>query len=106
MNNKYFHALSLIRYFDSVDICKVRPDWRETRVEGTFPANAREVFKMVKLTVFYTTEVEVGVFQEGVRYVWVNKSMDHCALIQSSVSVLNSEHVFVIWIFYVLMQHL
>lgn len=57
----------MIRYFDSVDICKVRPDWRETRVEGTFPANAREVFKMVKLTVFYTTEVEVGVFQEGIR---------------------------------------
>lgn len=57
----------LLKYFDSVDICKVRDDWRETRVEGTFPVNAREDFKMVRLTVFYTSEVEVGVFQEGVR---------------------------------------
>ncbi|XP_063414757.1 calpain-15-like isoform X2 [Mytilus trossulus] len=57
----------LLKYFDSVDICKVRPDWRETRVDGTFPVNAREDFKMVRLTVFYTSEVEVGVFQEGVR---------------------------------------
>lgn len=57
----------VFRYFDSVDICKVRPDWRETRVDGTFPVNAREDFKMVRLTVFYTSEVEVGVFQEGVR---------------------------------------
>jgi calpain-15 len=55
------------RYFDSVDICKVRNDWRETRVNGNFPVNAREDFKMVRLNVFYTSEVEIGVFQEGVR---------------------------------------
>ncbi|XP_048772314.2 calpain-15-like [Ostrea edulis] len=70
----------VLKYFDSVDICKVRPDWRETRMEGTFPANAREVFKMVKLTVFYTTEVEVGVFQEGVRSNDKNPA-DLCVLI-------------------------
>ncbi|XP_061165406.1 calpain-15-like [Saccostrea echinata] len=71
----------VLKYFDSVDICKVRPDWRETRVEGTFPANAREVFKMVKLTVFYTTEVEVGVFQEGVRSNDNKNPADLCVLI-------------------------
>lgn len=71
----------VLKYFDSVDICKVRPDWRETRVEGTFPANAREVFKMVKLTVFYTTEVEVGVFQEGIRSNDNKNPADLCVLI-------------------------
>ena len=70
-----------VRYFDSVDICKIRSDWRETRIQGTFPANAREVFKMVKLTVFYTSEVEVGVFQEGVRLV------DDCFLLQKLADI-------------------
>lgn len=63
----------LLKYFDSVDICKVRNDWRETRVNGTFPVNAREDFKMVRLNVFYTSEVEIGVFQEGVRGNRINK---------------------------------
>ncbi|KAJ8298538.1 hypothetical protein KUTeg_025069 [Tegillarca granosa] len=57
----------LLIYFDSIDICKVRSDWRETRIQGMFPANASEIFKLVKLTVFYTCEVEVGLFQEGMR---------------------------------------
>ncbi|XP_060084243.1 calpain-15-like [Ylistrum balloti] len=57
----------LMIYFDSIDICKVRPDWRETRINGTLPSNARESFKMVKLTVFYTSEVEICLFQEGMR---------------------------------------
>ncbi|XP_069129465.1 calpain-15-like [Argopecten irradians] len=57
----------LMIYFDSIDICKVRSNWRETRINGTLPSNARESFKMVKLTVFYTSEVEIGLFQEGMR---------------------------------------
>ncbi|OWF52867.1 calpain-D-like [Mizuhopecten yessoensis] len=57
----------LMIYFDSIDICKVRSDWRETRINGTLPANARESFKLVKLTVFYTSEVEIGLFQESMR---------------------------------------
>ena len=56
------------RYFDSVDVCKVRPDWRETRLRGIFPFHAKEPPKVVKVTVFYTTEIEVGLFQEGIRY--------------------------------------
>lgn len=57
------------RYFDCVDVCKVRPDWNETRVQGIFPSNAQEPLKIVKLTVFKTTEIELGLFQEGVRSV-------------------------------------
>ncbi|CAG2247763.1 CAPN15 [Mytilus edulis] len=70
------HVL-MIQYSDSVLICKARSHWRETRVEGTFPLNAREDFKMVKLTVFYTSEVEVDVTQkdETCNYVMSTKSL-------------------------------
>lgn len=73
----------LMKYFDSIDICKVRSDWRETRINGTLPSNARESFKLVKLTVFYPSEVEIGLFQEGMRSIKSdNKNpVDLCVLI-------------------------
>lgn len=55
------------RYFNRVDICKVRPDWHEARVNGKLPSNCRDALKAVKVTVAYTTEVDIGVFQESRR---------------------------------------
>ncbi|XP_041358564.1 calpain-15-like [Gigantopelta aegis] len=57
----------LIKHFDSVDVCKVQPDWRESRFQGDFPSNALQPMKIIKLTVFETTELELGLFQEGTR---------------------------------------
>ena len=54
-------------YFDSVDVCKIRPDDHESRMRGVFPSNAKDSMKIMKLTVFSTTEVELGLFQEGLR---------------------------------------
>ena len=54
-------------YFDSVDVCKIRPDDHESRMQGVFPSNAKDSMKIMKLTVFSTTEVELGLFQEGLR---------------------------------------
>ncbi|KAL5012395.1 hypothetical protein ScPMuIL_010946 [Solemya velum] len=73
----------LLKYFDSIDLCKVRPDWRETRVIGTFPTNASGPLSMVKLTVFYTCEVEVGLFQAGFRGAdqFERLQLDLCVLI-------------------------
>jgi len=59
--------LVYFRYFDSVDICKVRSDWRESRIRGVLPHNAMTIPHIAKITVFYTTEVEIGVFQKGFR---------------------------------------
>ncbi|KAL3879803.1 hypothetical protein ACJMK2_032085 [Sinanodonta woodiana] len=57
----------LIKYFDTVDICKVCPSWYETRIQVSLPHNSQEPLMLVKLTVAYTTELEVGLFQTGVR---------------------------------------
>ncbi|XP_050417357.2 calpain-15 [Patella vulgata] len=68
MDGVFWMSLSdLLIYFDSIDVCKIRPDWRETRIQGVFPRNAMEPMKLVKLTVFNTTELELGLFQEGIR---------------------------------------
>nr|KAG5695769.1 hypothetical protein BaRGS_013857 [Batillaria attramentaria] len=57
----------LLQYFDSVDVCKIRPNDHESRMQGVFPSNARDSMKIMKLTVFSTTEIELGLFQEGLR---------------------------------------
>ena len=66
------------RYYDSVDVCKIRPDHHESRMQGVFPTNAKDSMKIMKLTVFSTTEVELGLFQEGLRYVMLIVSV-HCS---------------------------
>lgn len=58
---------SFFRYFDSVDVCKVRPHWRETRIKGVITNNASKPPKITKATLFYTTEMDIDVFQEGLR---------------------------------------
>ncbi len=55
------------RYFDSVDICKYRPEWLETRTQGTLQNHGKEPIKVATVTVFTPTEIEFGLFQQGAR---------------------------------------
>ncbi|XP_013069901.2 calpain-D-like [Biomphalaria glabrata] len=57
----------LMRYFDSIDVCKIRPGWEERRIQGAFPINGTSPLKLIKLSIFHTTEVELGLFQESSR---------------------------------------
>lgn len=56
------------RFFDCIDICKVRPDWNEVRLQGVLPPQTDKDSQAVTLlTVLEGTEVEFGLFQEGQR---------------------------------------
>jgi len=58
----------VLKYFDCIDICKVRRDWCETRVSGVLPTHSSKDFQSCTLlTVIEPTEVEFSLFQEGQR---------------------------------------
>ncbi|XP_076319430.1 uncharacterized protein LOC143230187 isoform X2 [Tachypleus tridentatus] len=58
----------MLRYFDCVDICKVRSDWNEIRLQGILPPHAdKDSMAVTVMTVLEATEVEFSLFQEGQR---------------------------------------
>jgi len=63
-------------YFDSVEICKYRSDWMEARITGFLPNHTPpENYKVTNIEVFQHTEVELGLFQEGQRYLLFLKAI-------------------------------
>jgi len=58
----------VLKYFDCIDICKVRKGWSEVRLGGTLPPfSSKQHQTATLLTVLEPTEVEFSLFQEGQR---------------------------------------
>lgn len=73
----------VMRYFDSVDICKYRSDWMESRQKTTLPSSIAVNPQVTQVEVFEATEVDIGLFQEGARSQESSKrnSVDLCICI-------------------------
>jgi len=59
----------VIKYFDSIDICKIRSGWNEIRLEGLFPTKSTDIdnISFLILTVNETTEIDLSLFQSSRR---------------------------------------
>ena len=55
------------RHFVRVDVCKVRPEWAEVRIESLLLPSARGPTHIAYLTVLHDTEIELCLFQENSR---------------------------------------
>ncbi|XP_064637417.1 calpain-15-like isoform X2 [Lineus longissimus] len=73
----------MLNYFDSIDICKVRPGWQEVRLDGAFPTNGQGPVRAAALTIFENTQVDFSLYQSGDRGKDGQKRgiMDLCILI-------------------------
>lgn len=59
----------VIKYFDSIDVCKIRSGWNEIRLEGLLPTKSTDIenIPFVILTINETTEVDLSLFQSSRR---------------------------------------
>lgn len=85
----------VIRYFDSIDVCKIRSGWSEIRLEGLFPTKSTdsENIPFVIITINETTEIDLSLFQSSRRDTLYNndqtinpkyQQLDLCILIFKS----------------------
>lgn len=73
-----------LNFFDSIDVCKVRKDWTEIRIEGVLPPYGhKDHLAIIVLTVCEPTEVEFSLFQETQRNAekMQRSQLDLCVLI-------------------------
>ncbi|XP_034240011.1 calpain-D-like [Thrips palmi] len=74
----------VLKYFDCIDICKVRSGWNEVRLRGTLPPlSSIDHLSCVLLTVMEPTEAEFTLFQEGQRNSekWQRSQLDLCVVV-------------------------
>lgn len=88
----------VIKYFDSIDVCKIRSGWNEIRLEGSFPTKSTdsENIPFVIITINETTEIDLSLFQSSRRDTLYNndqtinprfQQLDLCILIFKAVVV-------------------
>lgn len=65
------------RYFEKVDVCKIRSDWQEIRFEGAFPSSCADLRYLSVFEVQVeepSTELEITLHQESRRSVSLHKT--------------------------------
>lgn len=59
---------SMLKYFDSIDVCKFSRDWNEIRIEGVLPPfSDTDNMNLIKFTIEEPTECVFSLFQESNR---------------------------------------
>lgn len=94
----------VIKYFDCIDVCKIRSGWNEIRLEGLLPTKSTDTdnIPFVILTINETTEVDLSLFQSSRRDTLHNvdqkispkvQQLDLCIMIFRSVTKQNPQEI-------------
>lgn len=95
----------VVKYFDSIDVCKIRTGWNEIRLEGLFPTKSTDIenIPFVILTINETTEIDFSLFQSSRRDTLYNtdstinpkvQQLDLCIMIfRSTTKKQNSKEI-------------
>lgn len=73
-----------VRFFCSIDICKARLDWFESRMSGYFSPEGTREMQAYHLIVFETSEINIGLFHKTVKNRRENSDLDLCFVILRS----------------------
>ena len=65
-------------YFCSIDICKTRLDWYESRLSGYFSPEGTRDMQAYHLAVFETCTIHIGLFQKTIKNRRDNNDLDMC----------------------------
>ena len=73
-----------VKYFCSIDICKARLDWFESRMSGHFNPEGTREMQAYHLIVFETSEINIGLFHKTVKNRTENSDLDLCFAVLKS----------------------
>jgi calpain-15 len=65
-----------IKYFCSIDICKTKLDWFESRMSGYFIGEGTRDIQAYHLIVFETSEIDIGLFHKTIKNRRENSDLD------------------------------
>jgi calpain-15 len=89
-----------VQFFCSIDICKTRLDWFESRMCGYFSSEGTREMQAYHLVIFETSELDIGLFHKTIKNRRENSDLDLCFVVlrtnggKSSVGklVVSSKH--------------
>ncbi|CAF0703089.1 unnamed protein product [Brachionus calyciflorus] len=79
-----------VKFFCSIDVCKTRLDWLDSRVTGYFSSEGTREMLAFTLIVFETCEIDIGLFHKTLKNRRENGDLDLCFVVLRSNGRKNS----------------
>lgn len=79
-----------VQYFCSIDVCKTRLDWYESRMSGYFSPEGTREMQAYHLIVFETSEIDIGLFHKTIKNRRENGDLDLSFLVMRTNGQRNS----------------
>eukprot|EP00118_Oscarella_pearsei_P021924 m.249668 g.249668 ORF g.249668 m.249668 type:complete len:660 (+) comp40307_c0_seq10:668-2647(+) len=76
----------LMRYFNRIDVCKVRPDWSEVRLKLCLESGGKGPSHVIQMEVLADTQIDICLYQPNSRHNVVDSMVDLCLVVLAILS--------------------